>query len=277
MISSRVSLYHVDFQVLERRNEAYGYSQHARGTHFSRESLDEMNREQAERASSRSESQRSHSPAEERSRGREVKSRSRVRSASPPRRREVWTDVRPSYQRQSDHRRGSSGTEATSDDDKMVLERGRSPTPELRDTRQSRRHHLDVTTDMLSDSFEKSLSISKKMKKPSVHGHRDGSAPPPKEEKAVRPTSPASSIGLGADAASFTPSRKAQEKPPPNPPDTSPVADEVLRDDDVLSVSAMSSRASVASETLERARKRRDEFWKEKTPQDRTNTVTQVV
>ena len=235
--------------MIERRNHAYGYSQHARGTHFSRESLDEINREQAERASSRSESQRSSSPAEDRRRGREVKPRPRTRSASPPRRREAWAEERERSPR-------GSGTEATSDDDEMVLERGRSPTPELRDTRSSRRHHLDVTTNILNDSFEKSLSLSKK-KKPSR-----GS---PKVERDVRPVSPASSVGLGDDARSYTPPRKV-DRSPPDPPGVSSIVSvagsEGERDDDVLSVSAMSSRASTASKTLERAKKRRDEFWK---------------
>lgn len=252
--------------MLERRNEAYGYSEHARGTHFSRESLDEMNREQAERESSRSESQRSLSPAEERSRGRQVKPRSRTRSASPPRKREAWAEVRAHSPRESDHGRAGSGTEATSDDDDMVLERGRSPTPELRDTRTSRRHHLDVTTNILNDSFEKSLSFSKKKKKPSPpRGFGDGYATPPKEERDVRPASPASSVGLGGDARSYKPPRKVDVSPPDHP-GVSPVGSvggsEKGRDDDVLSVSAMSSRASTASETLKRARKRRDEFWK---------------
>ena len=152
--------------------------------------------------------------------------------------------------------RGGSGTEATSDDDEMVLERGRSPTPELRDTRSSRRHHLDVTTNILNDSFEKSLSLSKK-KKPSR-----GS---PKVERDVRPVSPASSVGLGDDARSYTPPRKV-DRSPPDPPGVSSIVSvagsEGERDDDVLSVSAMSSRASTASKTLERAKKRRDEFWK---------------
>ena len=220
-----------------------------------------MTREQAERASSRSESQRSYSPAEERSRGKEVKPRYRTRSSSPPRRREAWAEVRARSPRESDDRR----VEANSDDDAMVLERGRSPTPELRDTRISRRHHLDVTTNILNDSFEKSLSISDQ-RKPRSRGSRDDYAPPPKEERQLRPASPSSSIGLGDDARSYTPPRKVQERSPPEPPGASPVATlegrEGRRDDDVLSVSAMSSRASTASETLERARKRRDEFWK---------------
>ena len=217
-----------------------------------------MNREQAERASSRSESQHSYSPAEERSRGKEVKPRYRTRSSSPPRRREAWAEDRARSPRESDDRR----VETNSEHDEMVLERGRSPTPELRDTRISRRHHLDVTTNILNDSFEKSLSISDQRKPRS----RDGFAPPPKEERELRPASPASSIGLGDDARSYTPPRKVQERSPPEPPGVSPVATlegrEGRRDDDVLSVSAMSSRASTASETLERARKRRDEFWK---------------
>ena len=229
-----------------------------------------MNREQAERESSRSESQRSLSPAEERSRDRRGQAPSRTRSVSPPRRREAWTEVRSRSPRGA-----GSGTEATSDDEDMVLERGRSPTPELRDARHSRRHHLDVTTNLLNDSFEKSLSLSKE-KKPSPSrtyskaGHKGHDAPP-REEKDLRPSSPASSVGLGDDARSYTPPRRPIpprkiEISPPDRPRVSPPASvggsEGRRDDDVLSVSAMSSRASTASETLERAKKRRDEFWK---------------
>ena len=257
---------HVTFffvlKVVERRNQAYGYSQHARGTHFSRENLDAINREQAERASSRSESHRSSSPAEERKRDRDFMPRPRPRSASPPRRREAWAEEREHLPRRSDDRRMSLGTDATSDDDEMVLERGRSPTPELRDTRSSRRHHLDITTNILNDSFEKSLSFSKK--KPS-QGVRNGSSTPPKDERHMRPVSPASSVGLGDDARSYTPPRKV-ERPPPDASGNGSIVsaggDVGEGDDDVLSVSAMSSRASTASETLERARKRRDEFWK---------------
>lgn len=256
-------------QVLQRRNEAYGHAHHARGTHFSRESLDEMNREQAERETSRSESQRSLSPTEERGRDRRGQPRSRTRSESPPRRREAWTEVRSRSPRESEDRRASSGTEATSDDEDMVLERGRSPTPELRDARLSRRHHLDVTTNILNDSFEKSLSLSKKKKPSPSRSYERGT--PPREEKEGRPSSPASSVGLGDDARTFTPPRQGiprkVEISPPDPRRVSPPGSargsEGGRDDDVLSVSAMSSRASTASETLERARKRRDEFWKQ--------------
>ena len=264
----------LSLQVIQRRSEAYGHAHHARGTHFSRERLDDMNREQAERESSRSESQRSLSPAEERSRDRRGQAPSRTRSVSPPRRREAWTEVRSRSPRGA-----GSGTEATSDDEDMVLERGRSPTPELRDARHSRRHHLDVTTNLLNDSFEKSLSLSKE-KKPSPSrtyskaGHKGHDAPP-REEKDFRPSSPASSVGLGDDARSYTPPRrpiprKVEISPPDRPRVSPPVSvggSEGRRDDDVLSVSAMSSRASTASETLERAKKRRDEFWKrENTP-----------
>ena len=248
-------------KVVERRNQAYGYSQHARGTHFSRENLDAINREQAERASSRSESQRSSSPAEEKKR--DFMPRPRPRSASPPRRREAWTEEREHLPRRSEDRRMSFGTDATSDDNEMVLERGRSPTPELRDTRSSRRHHLDITTNILNDSFEKSLSFSKK-KKPS-QGVRNESTTPPKEGREMRPVSPAFSVGLGDDAKLYTPPRKVERPPPDASGDGSVVSaggGVGERDDDVLSVSAMSSRASTASETLERARKRRDEFWK---------------
>ena len=223
-----------------------------------------MNREQAERASSRSESQRSYSPPEERSRGKDVKPRYRTRSFSPPRRREAWAVDRARSLREADDRRVEVNS-VNSDDDEMVLERGRSPTPELRDTRISRRHHLDVTTNILNGSFEKSLSISNQ-RKPHSRSSRDRYDPPPKEDRELRPDSPASSIGLGDDARSYTPPRKMQDRSPPEPPGDSPVAAlegrEGRRDDDVLSVSAMSSRASTASETLERARKRRDEFWK---------------
>lgn len=155
----------------------------------------------------------------------------------------------------------SLGTDATSDDDEMVLERGRSPTPELRDTRSSRRHHLDITTNILNDSFEKSLSFSKK-KKPS-QGVRNGSTTPPNEKRDIRPVSPASSVGLGDDARSYTPPRKV-ERPRPDASGNGSIVSAGggvgEGDDDVLSVSAMSM--STASETLERARKRRDEFWK---------------
>lgn len=249
-------------QVLHRRNEAYGYAHNARGTHFSRESLDEINREQAERAGSLS-------SAEEKSRNRTAHPRSRARSMSPPRRREAWTEERSRSPTGSEDRRAGSGTDATSDDGTdMILERGRSPTPELRDTRTSRRHHLDVTTDILNDSFEKSVSLSRK-KKPASRGYsksgRNGYSTPPREDREARPTSPASSVGLGDDARSFTPPRRVNISPP-DPRQVSPpasVGGSVRgRDDDVLSVSAMSSRASTASETLERARKRRDEFWK---------------
>ncbi|KAL9972109.1 hypothetical protein ACROYT_G018357 [Oculina patagonica] len=254
-------------QVLQRRKEAYGHAHHARGTHFSRESLDEMNREHAERESSRSESQRSLSPAEEKSRDRKGQPRSRTRSESPPRRREAWTEVRSRSPRESEDRRAGSGTEATSDDEDMVLERGRSPTPELRDARLSRRHHLDVTTNILNDSFEKSLSLSKKKKPSRSHGR----GTPPREEREIRPSSPASSVGLGDDARTYTPPRQGiprkVEISPPDPRRVSPPGSVGGsgggRDDDVLSVSAMSSRASTASETLQRARKRRDEFWKQ--------------
>lgn len=260
-------------EVIKRRNEAYGHAHHARGTHFSRELLDDMNRELAERASSRSESQRSLSPAEERSRDRRRQPSSRTRSESPPRRREAWTEDRSRSPRESGDRRAGLGTEATSDDEDMVLERGRSPTPELRDARHSRRHHLDVTTNLLNESFEKSLSLSKK-KKPSprtyIKAGHNGYSASAREEKDFRPSSPASSVGLGDDARSYTPPRRAiprkVEISPPDHPHESPPASvggsEGGRDDDVLSVSAMSSRASTASETLERARKRRDEFWK---------------
>lgn len=159
----------------------------------------------------------------------------------------------------SEDRRAGSGTEATDDVDDMVLERGRSPTPELRDTRTSRRHHLDVTTNILNDSFEKSLSLSKKKKPSPSRGYL------PKEERELRPSSPASSVGLGGDARSYTPPRKVEISPPDHrrvSPPASVGGSEGGRDDDVLSVSAMSSRASTASETLERARKRRDDFWK---------------
>lgn len=249
-------------QVLHRRNEAYGYAHNARGTHFSRESLDEINREQAERAGSLS-------SAEEKSRNRTAHPRSRARSMSPPRRREAWTEERSRSPTGSEDRRAGSGTDATSDDGTdMILERGRSPTPELRDTRTSRRHHLDVTTDILNDSFEKSVSLSRK-KKPASRGYsksdRNGYSTPPREDREARPASPASSVRLGDDARSFTPPRRVNISPP-DPRQVSPPASvrgSVRgRDDDVLSVSAMSSRASTASETLERARKRRDEFWK---------------
>lgn len=256
-------------QVLERRNEAYGHAHHARGTHFSRESLDEMNREPAEHESSRSESRRSLSPPEEGNGDRKGRLRSRPRSESPPRRREAWTEVRSRSPREFEDKRAGSGTEATSDDEDMILERGRSPTPELRDARTSRRHHLDVTTNILNDSFEKSMSLSKK-KKPSP-SRSYGRGTPPREEKQIRPLSPASSVGLGDDARSYTPPRQGIPRKvdisPPDPRRVSPPASVGGsgggRDDDVLSVSAMSSRASTASETLERARKRRDEFWKQ--------------
>ena len=263
-------VFYFAFQVLERRSEAYGHAHHARGTHFSRESLDGMNREQAEHESSRSESHRSLSPTEEGSKGRKgQRSRPRPRSESPPRRREAWTEVRPRSPKESEDRREGSGTEATSDNEDMILERGRSPTPELRDARLSRRHHLDVTTNILNDSFEKSMSLSKK-KKPSP-SRSYGRGTPPREEKLIRPLSPASSVGLGDDARSYTPPRRGiprkVDTSPPDPRRVSPPASVGGsgggRDDDVLSVSAMSSRASTASETLERARKRRDEFWKQ--------------
>ena len=191
---------------------------------------------------------------------------------SPPRRREAWTEVRSRSPRESEVRRTGSGTEATSDDEDMVLERGRSPTPELRDARLSRRHHLDVTTNILNDSFEKSLSLSKKKEPSPSRSHGHGTSP--REEKEIRPSSPASSIGLGDDARSYTPPRQGiprkVEKSPPDPRRASPpgsvAGSEGRREDDVLSVSAMSSRASTASETLERARKRRDEFWKQDKP-----------
>lgn len=198
---------------------------------------------------------------------------------SPPRRREAWAEERSHSPTGSEDRRADSGTDATSDDGTdMVLERGRSPTPELRDTRTSRRHHLDVTTNILNDSFEKSASLSREKKPPPSQSYnkpgRNGYSTPPREvretrspmeEKEARTASPASSVGLGDDARSFTPIRKV-EISPPDPRHVSPPASvggsERGRDDDVLSVSAMSSRASTASETLERARKRRDEFWK---------------
>lgn len=258
-------------QVIQRRSEAYGHAHHARGTHFSRERLDDMNREQAERESSRSESQRSLSPAEERSRNRRGQHLSPTRSESPPRRREAWAEVYSQSPRESVDRRAGSGTETTGDDEDIVLERGRSPTPELRDAKHSRRHHLDVTTNLLNDSFEKSLSLSKKMKPPHSRTYsKAGHNAPPREEKDFRPSSPASSVGLGDDARSYTPPRRPipgkVEISSPDRPHVSPPASvggsEGGRDDDVLSVSAMSSRASTASETLERAKKRRDEFWK---------------
>lgn len=252
-------------QVLERRNQAYGYSKHARGTHFSRESLDEMNREHADRASSRSDSYRSYSPSEENSRRREMDRKLRARSSSPPRKREAWSEAPKRFTRKA-HEAGTD-TESTFDDDnEMVLERGRSPTPELRDRRRSRRHHLDVTTNVLNDSLEKSLSISEKNKSHSLPNH-DEPLVPLKQEGNGRPESPASSIALGDDASSYTPQRKEQERFPPDPPGARPgpgLRGEEGRkeDEDVLSVSAMSRRASTASETLERAKKRRDKFWK---------------
>lgn len=252
-------------QVLERRNQAYGYSKHARGTHFSRESLDEMNREHADRASSRSDSYRSYSPSEENSRRREMDRKLRARSSSPPRKREAWSEAPKRFTRKAQE--AGTDTESTFDDDnEMVLERGRSPTPELRDRRRSRRHHLDVTTNVLNDSLEKSLSISEKNKSHSLPNH-DEPLVPLKQEGNGRPESPASSIALGDDASSYTPQRKEQERSPPDPPGARPGPglggqEGRKEDEDVLSVSAMSRRASTASETLERAKKRRDKFWK---------------
>ena len=144
----------------------------------------------------------------------------------------------------------SFGTDAPSDDDEM---RGRSPTPELRDTRSSRGHHLDITMNILNDSFQKSLSFSKK-KKPS-QGVRNGSTTPPKEGREMRPVSPVPSVGSGDAARSYTPPRKVEQPPPDASGDGSVVSAGKgvgKRDDDVLSVSAMSSRASTESETLER-------------------------
>ncbi|XP_015751069.1 PREDICTED: uncharacterized protein LOC107331054 [Acropora digitifera] len=252
-------------QVLERRNQAYGYSKHARGTHFSRESLDEINREHADRASSRSDSYRSYSPSEENSRRREMDRKLRARSSSPPRKREAWSEAPKRFTRKAQE--AGTDTESTFDDDnEMVLERGRSPTPELRDRRRSRRHHLDVTTNVLNDSLEKSLSISEKNESHSLPNH-DEPLVPLKQEGNGRPESPASSIALGDEASSYTPQRKEQERFPPDPPGARPgpgLGGEEGRkeDEDVLSVSAMSRRASTASETLERAKKRRDKFWK---------------
>ena len=252
-------------QVLERRNQAYGYSKHARGTHFSRESLDEINKEHADRASSRSNSYRSYSPSDENSRRREIDRKLRARSSSPPRKREAWREAPKRFTREAQE--AGTDTESTFDDDnEMVLERGRSPTPELRDRRRSRRHHLDVTTNVLNDSLEKSLSISEKNKSHSLPNH-DEPLVPLKQEGNGRPESPASSIALGDDASSYTPQRKEQERFPPDPPGARPgpgLGGEEGRkeDEDVLSVSAMSRRASTASETLERAKKRRDKFWK---------------
>ena len=119
---------------------------------------------------------------------------------------------------------------------------------------------------MLNDSLEKSLSISEKNKSHSLPNH-DEPLVPLKQEGNGRPESPASSIALGDDASSYTPQRKEQERSPPDPLGVRPgpgLGGEEGRkeDEDVLSVSAMSRRASTASETLERAKKRRDKFWK---------------
>lgn len=226
-----------------------------------------MNREHADRATSRSDSYRSYSPSDENSRRREMDRKFRARSSSPPRKREAWSEVPKRFPRKVQDEEEGKGTAATSDDDnEMVLERGRSPTPELRDRRRSRRHHLDVTTNVLNDSLEKSLSISEKNKSHSLPNH-DEPLVPLKQEGNGRPDSPASSIALGDDASSYKPQRKEQERSPPDLPGARPGpglgGEEGRREDeDVLSVSAMSRRASTASETLERAKKRRDKFWK---------------
>ena len=305
---SSVSLV-VFHQVLERRHEAYGYSHNSRGTHFSRESLNEMNREQAERESARSESQNSQFSPRERSKDRRVKGTLEEKFDRPPMRREAWEEIKPRSPKEPPvNVHPNSGTEEISDDEEMVfLERGRSPTPELRDTKDSRRHHLDVTTNILNDSFHKALNLSKNGNDSPSSGHRKATLQ--NREMSLeggKSTSPASSVDMGGEAG--TDARKAHVRrlqaaekvelsPPSNgrdspssivdgrdnglnplprrqvshaakvsPPDSgrySPASSMGGRDeDDVLSVSAMSSRASTASETLERAKKRRDEFWK---------------
>lgn len=192
--------------------------------------------------------------------------------------REAWSNV-------SDYggsETAASVTDSLSESGEIgFLERGRSPTPELRESGKTRRHHLDVTTNLFHDSFDESPAAPR-MKKNNISSKEvsrrgvttesseiDGSrrkvndtSPPSSDgsryariksrhtrEKNDRikhnehklSDSPATSVGLGSEIGSYVPRQG--------------------RDEDVMSEAAMSSRASVASETLDRARKRRDEFW----------------
>ena len=187
-----------------------------------------MNREQARRTDEDSPpSERPSRPSDE------YASRSDKHKSpdKPPRRREAWTTpARPRSPTDSEVSRITQASEKTYsvDSDELFIERGRSPTPELRELGQSRRHHLDLTTNILNDRLKKSLSLSATKGDLSPRGARKLGFSPP-----------SSVADRASDVGSYV---------PPG-------------DDDGMSEGAMSSRASVASETLERAKKRREEFW----------------
>ena len=205
----------------------------------------------------------------------------KTRSAEKPqdKRRQAWSNI--SDYGDSESAASFADSFSAESDEIGFLERGRSPTPELREVGQTRRHHLDITTNLFNESLlDKSISPSKTRTKSSpvkeksrkdvtyAHANENGkrrkakSASPPsivgegqekengytrtKEGRGKRTepplsASPPSSVGFGSEAGSYVPRHG--------------------RDEDVMSEAAMSSRASVASETFDRARKRRDEFW----------------
>ncbi|EDO41705.1 predicted protein [Nematostella vectensis] len=234
-------------EAISRRDEAYGYAHRERGTHFSHKELDRQNRLQAKAQrdedsfSSRSESIHSqeHSPNKRKTRGKHTNGQRKNGSETAPPRREAW-NKRPASPESEYSTTTYGGTETTEDEGPNFLERGRSPTPELREAGQARRHHYDVTTNILNDKLQKSLTFSdekrKQQNRPSKNKHRK--------------SSPHNSV---SDGGSYG--------PPPNSRGNRKRDD---RDDDVMSEVSMASRASAACETLDRARKRRDEFWAKK-------------
>ena len=229
-------------QAIERRNDAYGYSHRSRGTHFSRENLDEMNRERAREDEEESPASQRSTSSEKVDRIRRNKDKSSSPpERKPPRKREAWADARPPSPNDSEVSQITFGTDKmySEDDDELFIERGRSPTPELREVGQSRRHHLDLTTNILNDHLRKSLTLSEAKGAPPPRKHRERKEAERRERSYERKTPPSSIADHSSDGGSY--------RPP--------------KEDDVMSEGAMSSRVSVASETLDRARKRRDEFW----------------
>lgn len=225
-------------QAISRRNEAYGYAHQAKGTHFSREELDHQNRlnaqyneddnhsvsvvsEQSSKSSKRSDRAR---------RNNHTKKVSKERDR-PPVKRDAWIN-RPPSPEESNHSYSTSYTDATeSDGGQFFLERGRSPTPELRETGQSRRHHYDMTTNILNEKLEKSLTFS------------------PQQQKSKKSN--------GYSKSSLSTSVRSQDG------SYVPAGNQRQQDDDAMSERSMTSRTSTASETLERARNRKD-FWSNK-------------
>lgn len=142
----------------------------------------------------------------------------------PPPRREAWVkrQASPVESERSFSTTYSGTTETTAD--QFFLERGRSPTPELRETGKARRHHYDMTTNILNEKLRKSLTFSDEKKKDPVIGYHRQTIP----------------LSVRSQDGSYSARH---------------------RDDDVMSEVSMASQASTASKTLEKAKERRDNFW----------------